>query len=152
MLAMLLFLMATFSPSPALRASSHPRGGEGVDSNSIFPVAPASGERDRVRGPFGFAPQSISVQLPSPSLGRGKPKLSWVARNAHTASMAAQGDLFSPHGEMAIVLLFVRSDCPISNRYAPEIQRLYQRYSSRGFEFRLVYPEPGLTRSAMEKH
>jgi hypothetical protein len=66
--------------------------------------------------------------------------------------MATPGDLFSPHGEKAVVLLFVRSDCPISNRYVPELQRLYQYYSSRGVEFRLVYPELGLAASAMEKH
>src|SRR4051794_20655198 len=60
--------------------------------------------------------------------------------------------LFSPHGEKALVLLFIRSDCPISNRYLPEIQRLYEQYSRRGIDFRLVYAEPGLTTAAMEKH
>jgi AhpC/TSA family len=65
---------------------------------------------------------------------------------------AGQGDLLSPHGEKAVVLLFVRSDCPISNRYAPELQRLYQRYSLLGLDFRLLYPEPGLIPSAMERH
>src|SRR5207247_9352771 len=63
-----------------------------------------------------------------------------------------QVDLLSPHGEKAVVLLFVRSDCPISNRYAPALQRLYHRYSSRGVEFRWVYPAPGLTASALERH
>lgn len=66
--------------------------------------------------------------------------------------VATQPDLLSPHGEKAVVLLFVRSDCPVSNRYAPELQRLYERYSSQGVDFRLVYPEPGLTASAMAKH
>ena len=66
--------------------------------------------------------------------------------------MSMHPDLFSPHGEKAVVLLFIRSDCPISNRYAPELQRLYQRYSPQGIDFRLVYPEPGLTPAAMEKH
>lgn len=66
--------------------------------------------------------------------------------------MAGHFDLFSPHGEPALVLLFIRSDCPISNRYAPELQRLYEQYSPRGVDFRLVYPEAGLTTAAMEKH
>lgn len=66
--------------------------------------------------------------------------------------LAAKADLFSPHGEKAVVLLFVRSDCPISNRYAPEIERLYEKYSRQGVDFRLVYPEAGLTRGAMDKH
>jgi AhpC/TSA family len=63
-----------------------------------------------------------------------------------------QADLLSPHGEKALVLLFVRSDCPISNRYAPEIRRLYEKYSSKGIEFRLIYPEPGFTAAAMARH
>jgi hypothetical protein len=63
-----------------------------------------------------------------------------------------QADLLSPHGEKALVLLFVRSDCPISNRYAPEIRRLYEKYSSKAIEFRLIYPEPGFTAAAMAKH
>jgi hypothetical protein len=50
------------------------------------------------------------------------------------------------------VWLFVRSDCPVANRYAPEIERLYERYSRQGVEFRLVYPEAGLTAEAMNKH
>jgi hypothetical protein len=37
------------------------------------------------------------------------------------------------------VFLFARTDCPISNRYAPEIRKLYERFSARGVSFRLVY-------------
>ncbi|MCI0418062.1 MAG: redoxin domain-containing protein [Acidobacteria bacterium] len=66
--------------------------------------------------------------------------------------LAMQPDLFSPHGEKAVVLLFVRTDCPVSNRYAPELQRIYQKYSTRGVDFWLLYPESGLTAAAMEKH
>ena len=43
-----------------------------------------------------------------------------------------------------MVLLFIRTDCPISNRYAPDLERLYERFAPQGVEFRLVYPEPGL--------
>ncbi len=64
--------------------------------------------------------------------------------------MTWQSDALSPHGEKALVLLFIRSDCPISNRYAPDL--LYEEYSARGIDFRLIYPEPGLTAAAMEKH
>ncbi len=39
----------------------------------------------------------------------------------------------------ATVLVFVRADCPISNRYAPVIQTLAKAYSSRA-PFWLVYP------------
>ena len=43
----------------------------------------------------------------------------------------------------AIVLIFIRTDCPISNRYAPEIQRIQKEFSSKGIEFWLVYPSEG---------
>ena len=66
--------------------------------------------------------------------------------------MAAPPDAFSPHGEKAVVLLFIRSDCPISNRYAPAIEQLYAKYSSAGVDFRLIYSEAGLTAAAMEHH
>ena len=60
--------------------------------------------------------------------------------------------LLSPHGEKAVVLLFIRTDCPISNRYAPDLERLYEKFTPQGIDFRLVYPEPGLTAAAMQKH
>jgi len=66
--------------------------------------------------------------------------------------LAIPDDLFSPNGEKALVLLFIRSDCPISNRYAPEIRRLFEKYSAQGIKFRLIYSEPGLTAAGMEKH
>lgn len=65
--------------------------------------------------------------------------------------LAAQ-DPLAIQGNKALVLLFVRPDCPISNRYAPEIQRLYLTYSPQGVAFRLVYAAPGLTPAAIEQH
>ena len=40
------------------------------------------------------------------------------------------------------VLIFVSTDCPVSNRYAPEITRLLEEFSPRGVRFQLVYPNP----------
>lgn len=42
----------------------------------------------------------------------------------------------------ATVFLFLRTDCPISNRYAPELRRLRDEYTPRGVVFHLVYPDP----------
>jgi hypothetical protein len=47
-----------------------------------------------------------------------------------------------------LVLIFTRTDCPISNRYAPEVKKLYATYSDRA-DFRLVYVE---TAGRMERH
>jgi hypothetical protein len=49
------------------------------------------------------------------------------------------------------VLVFVRTDCPISNRYAPELQRLHKTYSSR-VDFYLVYGDATETPDAIRKH
>jgi AhpC/TSA family len=42
----------------------------------------------------------------------------------------------------ARVFIFVRTDCPISNRYAPELSRLAQEFATGDAEFWLVYPDP----------
>jgi hypothetical protein len=55
-------------------------------------------------------------------------------------------------GAKAIVFLFVSVECPISNRYAPEVRRLYEKFSARGVEFRLVYPNPAESPDAIRRH
>ena len=55
-------------------------------------------------------------------------------------------------GARATVLIFVRTDCPISNRYAPEIQRIAARFASEGVKFWLVYPDASETAESIRKH
>jgi hypothetical protein len=55
-------------------------------------------------------------------------------------------------GAPITVALFVDSDCPVSNRYAPEVQRLHSRYASRGVKFWLVYPDPGISVETIREH
>lgn len=55
-------------------------------------------------------------------------------------------------GVVANVLVFTTTDCPISNRYAPEIKRLAARFHDRGVRFSLVYPVPGDTSAVVRKH
>lgn len=50
------------------------------------------------------------------------------------------------------VLIFVSVDCPVSNRYAPEIKRLYDEFTPRGVRFRLVYPNPLDDEEAVGRH
>jgi thiol-disulfide isomerase/thioredoxin len=50
------------------------------------------------------------------------------------------------------VLIFVSIDCPVSNRYAPEIKRLHEEFTSRGVTFRLVYPNPLDDEAAIGRH
>ncbi|HYM23302.1 MAG TPA: redoxin domain-containing protein [Vicinamibacterales bacterium] len=55
-------------------------------------------------------------------------------------------------GAKAIVFLFTASDCPISNRYAPEVQRLYREFAPKGVRFWLVYPNPAETAHSIRDH
>ncbi|MQA28359.1 MAG: redoxin domain-containing protein [Luteitalea sp.] len=52
----------------------------------------------------------------------------------------------------AIVFLFASVDCPISNRYAPVVQRLHDRFAAQGVAFWLVYPNPAETPGAIRAH
>jgi Redoxin len=57
-----------------------------------------------------------------------------------------------PAGARAHVLVFTTTDCPISNRYAPEITRLAANYAARGVRVWLVYPVPGDTPEKIRAH
>ena len=52
----------------------------------------------------------------------------------------------------AIVLFFTSSDCPISNRYEPEMLRLEQEFAPSGVEFWWVYPNPEDTAEVIRHH
>jgi hypothetical protein len=43
--------------------------------------------------------------------------------------------------QQPVVFVFLRTDCPISNSYAPEIRRLREDYSAKGVGFWMVYPD-----------
>ena len=55
-------------------------------------------------------------------------------------------------GSKATVFLFISTDCPISNRYAPEVRRLYENFASRDVAFWLIYPNPAETVAAIQNH
>lgn len=52
----------------------------------------------------------------------------------------------------ATVILFVATDCPNSNTYAPVMARLYRDYSPRGVLFLNVYSDPSETAATIRKH
>jgi hypothetical protein len=60
--------------------------------------------------------------------------------------------LHPPPGTKATVLLFVTTDCPISNRYAPEVARLFKSFASKGVSFWLIYPNPADAPQAIRDH
>jgi hypothetical protein len=58
----------------------------------------------------------------------------------------------APAGTQAVVLFFAASDCPISNRYIPEIQRLAKQFEPLGVRVWFVYPNPGDTAEVVRAH
>ena len=50
------------------------------------------------------------------------------------------------------MFLFTSTDCPISNRYAPEVRRLEELFGPKGVAFRLVYPNPAEPAAAIREH
>ena len=56
----------------------------------------------------------------------------------------------SPSGHV-VVLLFLRTDCPISNRYAPAIQQLAAEFRGRA-RFWLVYPDSSESPDKIREH
>lgn len=60
-------------------------------------------------------------------------------------------DPFEVAAGRPVVFIFVRTDCPISNRYAPTIQALSVKYSGTAVMM-LVYPDKSETSQNIERH
>ncbi len=58
----------------------------------------------------------------------------------------------APQGTRAVVLFFVATDCPISNRTFPEMQRLREEFSGRGVRLWFVYPNVNERTKEIEEH
>jgi len=55
-------------------------------------------------------------------------------------------------GVRATVFVFITTDCPIANRYAPEIQRLTAIFTPQGVRFWLVYANPHEPVASIRNH
>ncbi len=52
----------------------------------------------------------------------------------------------------AVLLFFVGTECPVSNLYAPEIERIAKQAAPRDVAVFSVYPDPELTQEAADRH
>ena len=57
-----------------------------------------------------------------------------------------------PREHAATVFLFARTDCPISNRYAPTVRALEEEFSSRDVAFYMVYVNPKQSPGKIKAH
>jgi hypothetical protein len=62
------------------------------------------------------------------------------------------GTLASPAAGKYTALIFVRTDCPVSNQYAPEIKRICAEYEPKGMQCLLVYADAYDTVEAIRRH
>ncbi len=91
------------------------------------------------------------------------PAVTWAALLLSSASapLATQSsalgldgapvDPFQKSAGKVVVLVFVRTDCPISNRYAPVIQRISAKYEGKA-AFWLVYPDKSEFAEKIRQH
>lgn len=56
------------------------------------------------------------------------------------------------HPARARIFVFVRSDCPITNRYAPELDRLAHEFDHREVQFWLVYSDQSENAETIQHH
>lgn len=77
-----------------------------------------------------------------------------IAAVASAAALDLDGHARDPFQSpaRARVFIFVRSDCPISNRYAPELRRIATEFQDQSVEFWMVYADPSETSAGIAKH
>lgn len=77
----------------------------------------------------------------------------WAAAAFGQSAVDLDGHAVSPFvasQAKVVVLVFVRRDCPVSDRYAPVIQQVSERYAGSA-SFFLVYPDKTETPAAIRK-
>ena len=67
-------------------------------------------------------------------------------------ALVGGGEILLPEGPKAVLLFFIRPDCPISNSYAAELKRLVGEYRPRGVASVVVYAEADLEPWKAECH
>jgi thiol-disulfide isomerase/thioredoxin len=96
---------------------------------------------------------STSVGLTAESKTPNAAKLPDKARQLEFASIAGAKvrPLDVQEGKPSVVV-FVLHDCPISNKYAPELQRLADEFGKRGARFYVVHVDAELSDRDASKH
>lgn len=91
---------------------------------------------------------------PSTSLRKGAARDASIAAGSGSLELDGQPfDLWQGRQRaVGTVIVFTRSDCPISNRYAPTIRFLCDAYQQRGVDFFLVYVDPQESADGIRRH
>ena len=74
-----------------------------------------------------------------------------VAANVNGASIHPLAEARKAK-KRGVVFFFVTTDCPIANRFAPEIGRICKDYEKRGIAFYIVQTDPDLKTARAKEH
>jgi hypothetical protein len=80
--------------------------------------------------------------------------LGWTQSAAQDTAVNLEGRAVNPlatSSDKAVVLIFLRRDCPVSGRYAPTVQQISKEYADRA-NFWLVYPDKSDSAEAIRAH
>jgi hypothetical protein len=80
----------------------------------------------------------------------GQAILPAIFSGPHNTGVKDEDPWLAARGKV-VVLIFVRTDCPIANRYAPEIQRLRDAHLADA-AFWMVYPDKKETAEVIREH
>src|SRR5262249_15702648 len=75
-----------------------------------------------------------------------------ASTSVHLVDLAGNRSDFWHDSPEVAVAIFTRTDCPISNRYAPEVRRLYDRFHPHGVVIHLIYVDPHERPADIRKH
>lgn len=117
----------------------------GLLAASVLALLPAA-----VRAPLAQTPtaQTPAAQMPTARSQAAAPK---PPKGLFVRDIGGRRHDLLEKGRTA-VLVFISSTCPISNRYAPEVNRISAGHGGPKFAFYIVYVEPGLTARAAREH
>src|SRR5581483_610227 len=91
--------------------------------------------------PLAFALASLQAEPPFPKAPLELPRLTDV-----------EGRQYDVAAQKAAVLIFVSTDCPIANRYLPEISNIYTVYKSKKVALFTVYVDADANVEQIRKH
>ena len=116
-------------------------------------IAPSGNLSMQVAGPC--KGPTIARHIVLPVLAGLLMSLSCGASDPEVVLLDLDGRSVAPLDHMdaqASVFIFSSVDCPVSNRYAPEVKRLKAEFANQGAKFWLVYPNPAETPDAIRQH
>jgi hypothetical protein len=93
------------------------------------------------------------IRAPQTSIAPGQGLPASLPGTIHVIDL--EGHIVNPFadaGAKAVVFVFVCTDCPVANRYAPEVERLYEAYGQRRVSFWLVYADPREEPAKIRRH